>query len=65
MALPVILEYKTVSGKTGRLQLPVEIWMNTPYHTFFLPENERLASVVIDPDKQFPDINPGNNKWNK
>lgn len=65
MALPVILEYKTVSGKTGRVQLPVEIWMNTPYHTFFLPEKERLVSVVIDPDKQFPDINPGNNKWNK
>ena len=63
MALPVILEYETINGKKGRIKLPVEIWNNTASWKLKLPTTEKIASVEIDPDKVFPDINFKNNKW--
>lgn len=63
MALPVILEYITLSGKKGRMELPVEIWNNTASFKVKLPVNEKLISVSLDPDRQFPDINRPNNVW--
>ncbi|MES2893831.1 MAG: M1 family metallopeptidase [Bacteroidota bacterium] len=63
MAMPVTIAYQTVGGKKGTLKLPVEIWNNAVATTIRLPTNEKLASVVIDPKKIFPDQNFGNNKW--
>jgi len=65
MALPVILEIKTVSGKTTRVNLPVEIWERNSTWTFKYPSTEEIESVTYDPDKVFPDSNPGNNVWKK
>ncbi len=65
MAMPVILEIKTVSGKTDRVKLPVEIWERNSSWTFKYPSTEELQSVTYDPDKVLPDINPDNNVWNK
>jgi len=65
MAMPVILEIKTVSGKTSRLKLPVEVWERNAYWTFKVPTNEQIESVTYDPDKVLPDFNPGNNVWKK
>ena len=63
MAMPLTLQYETISGKTEKLQLPVEIWNNTAIHTVLLPTKEPLRSVVIDPDGLLPDMNRSNNKW--
>lgn len=63
MAMPVVLEIKTKSGKTDRVRLPVEIWKRNASWTFLYPTTEELASVVIDPDRAFPDHNPDNNSW--
>ena len=65
IALPVIIEIKTVSGKIDRVSLPVEIWERNNSWTFKYPSTEEIQSVTYDPDKVFPDINPDNNVWNK
>jgi hypothetical protein len=63
MAMPVILEIKTVSGKTSRLKLPVEIWERNTAWTFKYPSTEAIESVTYDPEKVLPDFNPANNIW--
>lgn len=65
MAMPVILEIKTVSGKTDRVKLPVEIWERNSSWTFKYPSTEEIQSVTYDPDKVLPDVNPDNNVWTK
>ncbi|MCY7293420.1 MAG: M1 family metallopeptidase [Ferruginibacter sp.] len=63
LAMPVIIGYETVSGTKGIMNLPVEIWNNTGIFKVKLPVTEAVKNVTIDPDKAFPDMNYGNNKW--
>ncbi len=65
MAMPVILEIKTKSGKTSRIKLPVEIWERNTAWRFKYPSTEEIESVTYDPDKVLPDFNPDNNVWKK
>lgn len=65
MAMPVILEIKTVSGKTSRINLPVEVWERNVSWKFKVPTTEQIESVTYDPDKVLPDYNSANNVWNK
>jgi aminopeptidase N len=65
MAMPVILEIKTKSGKTERVKLPVEIWERYASWTFKYPSTEEIESVTYDPDNVLPDYNPDNNVWKK
>jgi hypothetical protein len=64
MAMPVLISYETKSGTKGTVKLPVEVWNNTSVWDVKLPTTEELKSVVIDPDKIFPDMNFSNNSWN-
>jgi len=63
LPMPVVIEIKTVSGKTARVKLPVEVWERNTSWTFKAPVDEAVESVTLDPDKVFPDINPDNNSW--
>lgn len=63
MAMPVILEIKTKSGKSERILLPVEIWQRNIDWTFKYNSTEEIESVTIDPDHVFPDSNESNNTW--
>ncbi|WP_297514699.1 M1 family metallopeptidase [Flavobacterium sp.] len=63
MPMPVVIEYKTESGATGRLSLPVEIWKRNVYWTFRIPSTEALTSITLDPDHDYPDVNSENNTW--
>lgn len=65
LAMPVILDIKTVSGKVSRLKLPVEIWERNNSFVVKYPSTEEIESVTYDPDKQLPDYNPDNNVWRK
>ncbi|MSQ39088.1 MAG: M1 family peptidase [Chitinophagaceae bacterium] len=65
MAMPVILEVKTVSGKTDRIKLPVEIWQRNVAWSFSYPCTEEIESVSYDPDKVLPDYNAANNVWKR
>jgi hypothetical protein len=63
MAMPVILDIKTKSGKVTRVKLPVEIWQRNVDWTFKHNSTEAIESVVVDPDHVFPDYNENNNIW--
>jgi aminopeptidase N len=63
MAMPVVIEYETKSGKKGRINLPVEIWQNAISVKTRIPVEEELISVTIDPDKVYPDFYSENNSW--
>jgi hypothetical protein len=65
MPMPVIMEIKTVSGKTERIKLPVEIWERNTSWTFIYPSAEELQIVVIDPDHMMPDVDTDNNTWKR
>lgn len=61
--MPVVIEFKTVSGSVTRHTLPVEIWKRNTSWTFKHNSTEELTKVVIDPDYVLPDVNSSNNKW--
>ena len=61
MAMPVILKYETVSGKTNTIKLPVEIWQSNTSWVVKLNTTEKIKTIIIDPDRIFPDVNYDNN----
>ena len=63
MAMPVVLEVKTKSGAVSRVKLPVEVWQRNADWKFKVNTTEEIASITIDPDHVFPDVNPSNNVW--
>ncbi len=63
MAMPVLLEITTKSGKKERVTIPVEVWERNKSWEYVYPSNEALSRVQIDPDKEFPDHHPQNNTW--
>ena len=63
MAMPVILDIKTKSGKITRVNLPVEIWQRNVDWSFKHNSDEEIESITIDPDHVFPDSNASNNSW--
>ncbi|HEY0090914.1 MAG TPA: M1 family aminopeptidase, partial [Flavobacterium sp.] len=63
MPMPVVMEFKTKSGKAERVKLPVEIWERNTSWTFRHNSTEELESITIDPDHVFPDVNAANNTW--
>ncbi|OOQ56464.1 M1 family metallopeptidase [Mucilaginibacter pedocola] len=65
MAMPTPLEIKYKSGKTERINLPVEIWERNNSFVAKVPTTEEIESVTYDPDKVMPDYNADNNVWKK
>ncbi|TDE45918.1 M1 family peptidase [Flavobacterium rhamnosiphilum] len=63
MAMPVVLEIKTKSGATNRVQLPVEIWQRNTNWVFKNASTEEIDTITIDPDHALPDVNTKNNVW--
>jgi len=63
MAMPVVLDIKTVSGKTERVNFGAEIWERNVSWSFIYPSTEAIESVTYNPDSTLPDYNPANNVW--
>ncbi|HEV2481365.1 MAG TPA: M1 family metallopeptidase [Puia sp.] len=63
MAMPVVMAIQQENGKIDTLKLPVEIWQHGPEKAFAYPSTSRIKSITIDPEHDFPDINPSNNIW--
>ena len=61
--MPVTVEVKEKDGKSGKVNLPVEIWQRGGEWTFKYNSTGMIDSVIVDPDKQLPDLNPDNNIW--
>ncbi|WP_395054078.1 M1 family metallopeptidase [Flavobacterium sp.] len=63
MPMPVVVEFKTKSGITSRMTLPVEIWKRNTSWTFKFNSTEELDTITLDPENAFPDSNDENNVW--
>jgi hypothetical protein len=63
LPMPATIEIVEVGGKTGRENLPVEIWQRGGNWRFFYPSTRKIDSVTIDPDKILPDTDETNNVW--
>jgi len=61
--MPVEIEITTVSGEKILKTLPVDIWKRNVEWSFLVDVSEEIKSVVIDPEKKYPDVNSGNNIW--
>ncbi|HJW16389.1 MAG TPA: M1 family metallopeptidase [Flavisolibacter sp.] len=64
MAMPVTVLVKEANGKQQRINLPVEVWQRGSEWTFNVNTTSRITDVVLDPDKNLPDINRKNNTLN-
>ncbi|MCL1681017.1 M1 family metallopeptidase [Elizabethkingia miricola] len=63
MPMPVDLRIQFKDGSQQDMSLPVEIWRRNTEWTFKVPTTKEIQTVIIDPDGNFPDINPSNNIW--
>lgn len=63
MVMPVRLKITEQNGTVGNIKLPVEIWHGGSKYVFHYNSTSLLQSVIVDPDEQLPDVNPGNNFW--
>ena len=63
MPMPVILDIKYKSGVVSRVKLPVEIWERNTTWSFKHASIEEIATITLDPDHVFPDVNSANNVW--
>lgn len=65
MPMPIIVEVKTVTGKTEVIKIPVDVWMRNKVWTIDYKTNEELISVELDPQRVLPDVDVTNNTWFK
>jgi Peptidase family M1 domain len=63
LVMPATIEVKELGGQTGRVNLPVEIWMKGGEWKFYYPSTRKIESVTIDPDHMLPDADESNNVW--
>jgi hypothetical protein len=63
LPMPVTVEIKQANGKTGRVNLPVEIWEHGSTWKFHYASTDKVTEVTIDPDKRLPDVDESNNTW--
>jgi hypothetical protein len=63
LPMPVIAEITLAGGKTLPLRLPVEIWQQGSRWTFRVNTHQPITQIVLDPQRQLPDIDRSNNLW--
>lgn len=61
MVLPVPLRIEQENGKIDSLTLPVEIWQRGGSWTFPYASTSTIKKITIDPNHDYPDIDPSNN----
>jgi hypothetical protein len=61
--MPVDLKITQENGKSEIVHLPVNIWQRGAVWTFKYPSTATITSIVLDPDRQLPDVNRQNNVY--
>lgn len=64
MVLPVPLSIELDNGQKDSVTLPVEIWQRGGEWTFHYPSTARIKNITIDPNHDYPDVDPSNNTMN-
>lgn len=65
MVMPVELLVTYSDGRTEEIDLPVEMWNQGPRFTYRVAHTNEISSVEIDPDQALPDVDRGNNNWER
>ncbi|MEX1137580.1 MAG: M1 family metallopeptidase [Balneolales bacterium] len=65
LVMPVVVEVTDANDNVERYELPVGIWHRVNEWTLEHNSTSEVIKVEIDPDKRLPDVNPGNNVWEK
>jgi hypothetical protein len=63
LPMPVELRVVEADGTEGRTRLPVEVWQRGGTWTVRYDSEARVDSVIVDPDRQLPDVSLENNVW--
>jgi hypothetical protein len=63
MILPVIVRLIDEKGHEYNMQLPVDIWKRGDSWTFHYSSTNAIQKIILDPDKQLPDMDRKNNVW--
>ncbi len=63
LPMPVTVDITDATGTVTRKMLPVEVWQRGGVWKFKFNSTSKITKVVIDPDKNYPDINRSNNIW--
>jgi hypothetical protein len=61
--MPVELQVTLGDGTTQLLKFPVEIWYAGDKYVADIPTDQTITAATVNPDGQFPDINPANDGW--
>ena len=62
--MPAILLVKREGGRADRVTVPASTWLSgATRHTVRVAASPRVVSVELDPDKVFPDVMRGNDRW--
>ncbi len=65
MVLPLTLELRYADGTSEIRQLPVEMWYLGSRFTYRLATAKGIVAVVVDPQRTYPDVERGNNRWGR
>ncbi len=63
LPMPTVVEITEANGKKTRVTLPVEVWQHGSTWRFRYNNTSAITKVLIDPDKNYPDVNRGNNVY--
>jgi len=63
MAMPVDMKITQKNGKTETIHLPVNIWQRNGTWTFKYPSTSNITNIVLDPNRELPDIDLKNNVY--
>lgn len=63
LVMPVKMQITQVNGTTETVRLPVQVWHRGNSWTMDYDSKSKIEKIVIDPQKEFPDVKPENNTW--
>lgn len=63
LVMPVVMRITQANGTTGIHELPVQVWQRGNSWTVQYDSDSRITKVVLDPNKEFPEVNLANNTW--
>lgn len=63
LAMPVILKITQDNGTVETIKLPVNVWQRGGVWKFKYQSTSAIKSAVLDPEREFPDIDRANNVW--
>ncbi len=61
LPMPAVIEIVEANGKKTNITLPVEVWQHGGTWRFRYNNTSPITKVLVDPDKNYPDTNRGNN----